>query len=329
MTDQGVAFLGACHPHFDGRAQSLKRIAGVQLVLGHDPHEQHRARLAAHGIKLATMEQILDDPHVQLVVIEGENPFCADAALRCAQFKKPFLLEKPGAHNLATLKRVAAAARERQVPHQVGYHMRFAPSVTRARALLERGLLGEITLARAHVSAPGPWLEDFWFTRPEDRGGLVYLDACHMIDLMIVLLGKPERATGRLLKRKPSTIPFEDGAAAILEYPGLLATLDVTGWEANDWVETWEIDIFGTEGTLKIGVHPPWLELYLKSARDELPRGWSMYRDPTFPGERNYQLELEAFLAALPGGASRAACSLAQAVDVAEVIEQIYVTAGK
>jgi predicted dehydrogenase len=325
-----VAYLATSHPHFEGRAESLAKIEGVSCA-GVFDRDRARAERAAsrYGGRVALPDEILKDPAVDYVVIEGENGENLDLALRCAAARKPFLVDKPGAPDLAGVRRLAAAVREAGVFAQVGYHMRYSPAFAPVERIVREGLLGPISLARFHASTPAGALRDFWFTRPEDMGGLVFLDACHVLDWAITLLGPPASVRAEIAKYDDGGHLFEDAAAVLMRFgERTLATLGLTGWEANGWVETWDMAFFGTEGTLYAGIHPPWFRLYMKEARGGFLRGWNEFSEPTFPGERNYLLEQEDVIDRLRRGEAAPRVSADHAVAVVESIDAIYRSAG-
>src|SRR5438876_10726053 len=120
---------------------------------------------------------------------------------------------------------------------QVSYHLRYSPSVTKALQVVAGGTLGRITTARFHAAVMQPWLTNEWFCDTNDMGGMVFLDFCHMLDLLSLFLGQPTVHKSFITKlSKVPEHPFEDSAAFILQFGDVLAAGDCCGWEANDWI---------------------------------------------------------------------------------------------
>ena len=73
--------------------------------------------------------------------------------------------------------------------------MRFAESVTRARQLLDQGLVGEVV----SVSARGAPLIGEHLTQhlnqPADMGGALWIIGCHMLDVLLSIYGPPTAST--------------------------------------------------------------------------------------------------------------------------------------
>lgn len=317
-----VGFLGISHPHFAGRLRALQSFPNIQVTALYDPDEQKAQENAqALGAKAYTRaEDLLQHEPLHLVILEGRNKENAHHAFLSARARKPFLLEKPGAESLSSLQRVARAVKENGVFCQVGYHLRFSPSVQKTRDILQKNLLGTITTGRFHCAVQAPWLTDPWFCDPDDPGGLVFNDFCHIADLLLWLLGPPKLVSASIVKRSDRPPhPYEDSAALILAFGDLLVAGDCCGWEINPWVTTWEIELYGTSATLQCGIHPPRLSLYSPEPSQCLHES-----DPEYDGEENYKRELSALLKDLNKGAPTEGASIDDALLVMQLIQGVY-----
>jgi predicted dehydrogenase len=320
-----VAFVGCTHPHIFPRIELLRAVPDVTLAGCYDPDERlSRALERDHGLPaFPSPEALLDQAGVNFVVIEGwdtDNPVYLRAAIKRNQ---AVLLEKPGAPDLPTMLAMLDELRAHPVPFQIGYQLRSSPVIAHIRRILAEGVLGPITLVRTHAAAPVGGAAEPWQSVPGDLGGLLYTDGCHMIDLIVHLLGAPRSVTGTLLKLpagppvwahgyKTDTlrvqgetvqIPlgglmYEDGAAAILDCGDKLVTFDITGWEAHPWVETWTLEFYGANGSLFAGLAPPSYRLYVRNPYDGYEPGWHTWQalkqpgvDPTYAGEMAAMLE--------------------------------------
>jgi predicted dehydrogenase len=209
------------------------------------------------------------------------------------------LLEKPGAPSLAGIQHVVDTVRAHPVPFQIGYMLRNNHAVARTKQILAEGALGPVTLVRMHAATPCGGSAEIWQSVPDNMGGLCYTDACHAVHLLVYLLGAPSAVTGKMMRLpagplvtahgfKKDTLAglgatvqmplgglrYEDAGAAVFTYPTFLTTLDLTGWEAHPWVEAWRIEFYGTDGTLLIGIEPPWTKLYIRNPNHGYEAGW-------------------------------------------------------
>jgi len=326
-----IGLLGVSHPHLEGRLTSMRGMSGVEIIGAHDPDPALAKGVAATwgGTAFDSPEALLEKGRADFVIIEGPNRLCTQFATQCAESSTPFLIEKPGAANAQELEALAGVVAKSGVFAQVGYHMRYSPSIVKVREWMQGGVAGRVTTARFHASVMSPWLTDPWFCDPDDRGGLVYLDFCHLLDLLVVLLGWPTKsqATIRKLDDVPDH-PFEDSAAFLFEFGDILAAGDCCGWEANDWVTTWDIELYGMEGTIRAGIHPPRAELYMREDREPFLAGWNITDHARYDGILNYRRELEDIVARVQTGRAPGGATLEDALGVAHLLESLYLQNG-
>lgn len=296
-----VAFVGCTHPHIFPRIEILRAVEDAEIVGCYDPDEKLIAALENdHGVKAyATPEALLDQPGVNLVIIEGWEPDNPRYVKMAVERKQAILLEKPGAANLPAMRDLIDTVRGVDIPFEVGYMLRWGSAVRHAKDIIATGVLGPVTLARFHGATPVGGSREIWQSVEGDLGGLMYTDACHVVNLMIYFLGIPQSVTGKILRLpegetviahgfKEDTLSglgatvempvgglvHEDVGAAVFDYGGLLATLDMTGWEAHPWVEAWRIELYGANGTLHVGLQPPWYKLYVRNEKAGYEPGW-------------------------------------------------------
>jgi predicted dehydrogenase len=350
-----VAFVGCTHPHIFPRIELLRAEPGITLAGCYDPDDRlSRALEREHGLTaFPTADALLDQPGVNFVVIEGwdtDNPAYVRAAIRRDQ---AVLLEKPGAPDLPAMLALLDDLRAHPVPFQIGYQLRSSPVIPHIRRILDEGVLGPLTLVRTHAAAPVGGAAEPWQSVPGDLGGLLYTDGCHMIDLIVHLLGAPRSAKGStltlpsgplvwahgyktdtlLVQGETVEIPlgglmYEDGAAAILHYGDKLVTFDITGWEAHPWVETWRMEFYGANGTLFAGLAPPSYRLYVRNAFAAYHPGWHDWQALPQPGiDPTYRGEMAGMLDRVRSWDIDNARWLADAATVTTVLDQIFATA--
>jgi predicted dehydrogenase len=117
------------------------------------------------------------------------------------------------------------------------------------------------------------------------RGGLMFELGCHVIDLVVGLLGRPHRVTPFSQHVARLDDPLLDNMLAVLEYPRALATVKSSAMEV-DGFERRHLVVCGTEGTFHIQ------PLDNPSARVTLSTGHGGYRkgyqDVAFPTYTRY-----------------------------------------
>lgn len=285
----GIGFLSVTHPHVYTRADILVERPDVRLEAVWDEEDPANARVFAdryHVDVATTSEELLARDDIDAVIVESWTANMAPFAVKALEAGKAVLLEKPGANSPEAMRSVADAVERTGGYLTVGYMVRQAASHSRLKTMLSNGDLGRVTAARFHVSVPAPDAVTPWFNLTTDPGGVLYEDGCHMIDMILDLFGRPTSVTAQISKfddlAEQHGHMHEDVAVCTLTWPDKAATLTVVGWEANDWLETWEAAVFGVDGTAFAGPLPDRLHVFRKSDRGEQLAGWSRHDSTQF-----------------------------------------------
>ena len=103
-----------------------------------------------------SVEQILDDPKVQAVLICTSTDTHADLIVRAARAGKHIFCEKPIAHSLPKIDLALEAVRKAGVKLQIGFNRRFDTNFARVRAALQNGEIGVPRLLHIISRDPAP-----------------------------------------------------------------------------------------------------------------------------------------------------------------------------
>lgn len=357
-----VAIVGCAHPHIFARVELLQAQPDVMIVGCYDPDPALANGISARcGIPaFDSADALLDQPGVNFVLIEGWDTANPDYVRAAVAHGCAVMVEKPGAPNLPAMQQMMDDVRRANVPFQVGYMLRFSQAVAHIRRFLADGVLGQITLARFHAAAPVGGAAEVWQSVPGDMGGVVFTDGCHMVDIIIHLLGLPKSAKGMLLKLpkgapvlahgfKKDTLSeldetvemptgdlmYEDAGVATLDFGDKLAVFDVTGWEAHPWVEAWRVELYGTNGTLHAGLTPAWYKLYVRNPHGDYQAGWQSWEALESLGvgnslvvDNNYTAEINAMLDRVRRWDTDNAVWMAEAEGVVAVLDAIFQSAA-
>lgn len=185
-------------------------------------------------------------------------------------------VEKPFTIGAVDALRLAARSRSARGAFQVGYVNRFNDIFMTAKKLLEQKLLGRLfsfrcdmfgsTVTRAS-SGSG------WRGSHKAGGGCLYEYGSHAIDLMVYLLGRPERVEGAVLTPVYSA-GVEDVVRANIIYPhGLAGSLTVDWSDQSYRKPTNKIEILGEHGKILADQHE--LKIYLNRAVAPYVKGWN------------------------------------------------------
>lgn len=357
MSQMNIAFLGVGHPHALARVQLLEAMPDVAVSGFFEPDALLAERFAGHtGLtRFDTVEALLGTgPRIAMVNgLDPQVPELAEQAARAGV--RGLLLEKPGAASPERFFELTRSLLRRDIQVEVGYELHYTDSMALCRELIAEGVLGEITLARFHGGCPVGAGAELWHSIPEDPGGLVFTEGCHLLEMVVDLLGTPQRvgaSVRRLPEGKPmgsvayykadlfsapttdfatavGTLRYEDAAAAILDYSDKIVTVDLTAWESTNWCEDWAVEIYGTNGTLHAVPHPAEVRLMLRTGAGRHRAGTTVLRAPSpRPGQRilieAYRRQLASLIARVAGSADEHGCDLRIGVGVMRIMEAMY-----
>ena len=113
---------------------------------------------------------------------------------RCIDAGMHVHLDKPGGESFSAFKKVLDEAERRDLTVQLGYMYRNNPAMQFCFQAVREGWLGEIFEVHSVMNRDQPlsylkWLSQF-------RGGTMFIFAGHLIDLVVTIMGKPDRITG-------------------------------------------------------------------------------------------------------------------------------------
>lgn len=152
--EQIVVGLAGCGIRAKVVGQELRKL-GVPIAYACDPDhgraEQLKKSLGA-GQAVADLRKILDDRHVDAIVILAPDHWHAPATLLACQAGKHVYVEKPCAHNIVEGRRMIEAARRSGRVVQVGTQTRSTKAFFPPIALVHEGAIGKVMAAKAWVS---------------------------------------------------------------------------------------------------------------------------------------------------------------------------------
>ncbi|HRA63137.1 MAG TPA: Gfo/Idh/MocA family oxidoreductase, partial [Burkholderiaceae bacterium] len=219
-------------------------------------------RLAAvplpEGVRRTTrLDDILQDPRVRAVLVLTPPAAHLDVVRLVAAAGKHVLVEKPLELDLARAQELVACCEAAGVQLAVMLQYRLREAATHLRQLLHSGMLGQLTSASASVRW---WRPQSYYdvpgrgTRARDGGGVLMTQAIHTLDLLLDLIGSPQKVSGAVATSAVHQMECEDTASALLHYPGgAVAVLQATTAASPGYPERIEINMTGGTATLESG----------------------------------------------------------------------------
>ena len=259
MSDAGrkrirIGQIGIGHNHGWEKMATLRKLPELFEVVGvvePDPvWRERRGYIAAYqGLPWLTEEQLLNTPGLQAVTVETDVPDLVATAKRCLDAGMHIHLDKPGGESLSEFQGMLDKARAGQLTVQMGYMYRHNPALQLCLRAVREGWLGRVFEVHAVMNRMDgadyrAWLSQF-------HGGAFYIFGCHLIDLIVAMLGKPDRVTPFLRSTRPEDDSLHDSGLAVLEYPCATATVraavvEVEGFHRRQFV------VCGDEGTFEL-----------------------------------------------------------------------------
>jgi predicted dehydrogenase len=252
--------------------------------------ERARAFATEFALPLATTELAALLDAVDVVCVNSPNACHAHHAIAAAEAGRHVIVEKPLAVSLEQGEAMIAACRRAGVGLAYAEELPFVPRFERARKILAAGELGDpiyVTQREAHAGPYSPW----FFTREEAGGGVLMDMACHSIECVRWLLGKPDvvRVTARLGRTlHAARTPLEDHAVVHLEFAGGATATCEASWALQGGMQS-SLEIWGREGYLEVDL------LQGTGLRQYAKTGWSTPLSEPL-AENGYPQELSHFL---------------------------------
>ncbi len=175
-------------------------------------------------------------------------------------------LDKPAGASFPAYERLMKKADAANLVVQMGYMYRFNPAVELLHRMLNAGWLGEVFETHAVMSkVMDPTSRQ---VVDEFSGGTMFELGCHIIDLTVGVLGRPDKVTSyprRVIESEDDTLV--DNMLAVFEYPGATATVRSTALEVEGFSRR-HFAVCGTEGTFHIQpLDRPTVQLSLSQER--------------------------------------------------------------
>jgi predicted dehydrogenase len=244
--------IGVGHAHA-AKMEVYRRSADYEVVgvVENDPQLRANAEASEiyRGLIWLTEEQLLNTPGLQVVGVETRVRDLLPTAERCVAAGLHVHIDKPAGESLPQFRRILDDAARQHLAVQVGYMYRYNPAVVMLREFLSRGWLGEPFEVHAVMSK---WVDaGARRSLAEYPGGAMFELGCHVIDLVLGVLGPPDRVHAFPRHSSKLNDGLADNMLSVLEYPRATATIrssvnEVEGFSRRHLV------VCGSAGTFHI-----------------------------------------------------------------------------
>jgi predicted dehydrogenase len=246
--------IGTRHAHASGKFQAMRTLTDDYQVIGIvEPDETSRARASGQAVyrdvPWLSEDQLLSNEDLRVVAIETTLADAIPTALRAIEAGKHIHLDKPGGADHAAFARMRSLAEERGLTVQMGYMLRYNPAFELLFRACKEKWFGEIIEVNACMGklAPAGLRREL----AEHPGHGMFELACHLIDAVVTILGKPSQVTPLGVATRAPDDPLVDYQLAVLTYPRALATVRCNHADPDGFPRRM-FEVIGSAGSLRI-----------------------------------------------------------------------------
>jgi predicted dehydrogenase len=249
-----IGILGAGFVSNTFHMPSFQEIEGAQVVAAfskrkeivEDFAKRWKIPKAFHGED--GIAGLCADPEVELVDVALPNNLHLAAVSAAAENHKNVMCETPLARNEQEAKEILHTVKKQGVVHLYAENQVFIPQISRAKDLIDRGILGQVFWIRCREAQVGQ--HSAWFYEPTSSGGGTLLQlGAHAVEVARFLIGKkPLSVLGWTAKLVHSTMAEDNGLILVKYKDSELSQAECT-WVTRGGLDL-RFEIHGGNGSL-------------------------------------------------------------------------------
>jgi predicted dehydrogenase len=222
-----VGLIGYGYAGKTFHAPLIQSVTGMELTLiGSSKRDTVLADLP--GITVCSgMEEVATHPNIDLLVIASPNESHYPLAAAALHAGKHVVVDKPFTVKLADARSLVQLAEERGKLLSVFHNRRWDSEVLAAKAIVESGVLGEISHFETHIDRFRPQVRPRWREQAGPGAGLWFDLGPHLIDQAVQLFGLPQTINASFAVQRKGC-ETDDWAHVQLNYKSLRVILHVS-----------------------------------------------------------------------------------------------------
>lgn len=272
-----IVQIGTGHPHAGGKMNVYRNTPDFEVVGYAEPNPGLRAAAEKsptyQDLPALTVEQALNTPGLKAAAIETEVRDLLTYAEKAIDAGCHIHLDKPAGANFPHYQRIVEKAAQKNLTIQMGYMYRYNPAVMQMKDFLSQGWLGDPFEVQTTMSKV--------LGAPERKkigeypGGIMFELACHVIDLVVSVLGAPDKVSAFPRQSQPdANDDLVDNMLAVFEYPRATATVRSAGLEVDGFARR-HFAVAGTGGTCHIQpLDRPAMKVTFAKAQGKYAKGY-------------------------------------------------------
>lgn len=216
------------------------------------------------------MEEAIEHPDVDVVIVSLPNDLHEAAILACAKAGKHVLCTKPLGRTAAEAKRMLEAVEQAGVFGGYLEDLCYSPKFLKTNKIIKDGGIGRVLWAKSRETHPGPHSDWFWDIKKSGGGAIIDL-GCHCVEISRNFIGKDIKPVEVMCWADTQVHPIdaEDHAIALVKYEnGAIGQFEVS-WTFRGGLDLRD-EVMGTEGTV-------WINNFLRTGFEMFSTGKSGY----------------------------------------------------
>src|SRR5690606_17063173 len=228
-----IGQIGISHEHALPKFNSLKMLSDIFEIVGIvDDRSSTAARFIGdnlkpyEGFKWMSENELLNVPGLEAVMIETANSDSVATGIRCMKHDLAIHMDKPGGEDLEMFRMLLNGCKLRNLPFQMGYMFRNNPAMQFCQKAVRENWLGDIFEIQGNMSHDYGGGEPYQQYLSNFKGGIMFNLGCHIIDIVVNMLGTPKRVTPFLLSTKRAPNMANNNCLGVLEYPHTIVSVN-------------------------------------------------------------------------------------------------------
>ena len=209
----GYGFVGKTF-----HAPLIQSVEGLKLAVVSSRDEEKVKRDLPDVLVVATPEEAIQHPDIDLVVIASPNATHAPLATLALNAGKHVVVDKPFTLDMQEARDLIALAQEKQRLLSVFHNRRWDSDFLGIKQVIEQGSIGKVKHFESHIDRFRPEVRVRWREQNVPGSGLWFDLGPHMIDQTLQLFGLPQSVQGNIATLRDGA-EINDWAHVVLNYP--------------------------------------------------------------------------------------------------------------
>jgi predicted dehydrogenase len=288
-----IGQIGTSHSHADAKLATLRKLKDVFHLVGvvetdEEKLQEAKGKSAYQDVKWLSRDELLSVEKLDAVLVETELNDLVPTAFKVINAGCNVHIDKPPGKSLSQFEHLLKVANNKDLIVQLGYMFRYNPAFRFCLKAVREGWLGDIFEIDGVISK---------VIKPERRsklaatyGGGMMLLGCHLIDILIAILGEPDFLKSNRKKTLFDSDDLYDNELVTLTHQNAISTIrsslvEVEGQYRRQFV------VCGTNGTIEIKpLEPPQMQLALETPFGKYKKGYQTINLKKISGRYDDQL---------------------------------------